>query len=202
MIYAKTPTSTLTKKQIKKVLQFCAEWCYENMGVNNRKRSGLTYSFGKEEEGFYGFYCPFANHIRLSLTECKTVGRLTSTFIHEYTHYLQPVRTKYIPALITHGYWDNPLGPLHFPGHIAHAVPAHERKDNQNHGRREAGHRVEVRSGSRCHQRPRPNSRPPVIHGNDNQPGTCQAEYSKQFQESSGFLKGTGALNSHVVEDP
>jgi hypothetical protein len=109
MIYAKTPTSTLTKKQIKKVLQFCAEWCYENMGVNNRKRSDLTYSFGKEEDGFYGFYCPINNHIHVSLGECTTVGRLTSTFIHEYTHYLQPVRTKYIPALITHGYWDNPF---------------------------------------------------------------------------------------------
>ena len=109
MIYAKTPTSTLTKKQVKKVLQFCADWCYDNMGVNNRKRSGLTYSFGKDEDGFYGFYCPINNHIRVSLTECKTVGRLTSTFIHEYTHYLQPVRTKYIPALVKHGYWNNPF---------------------------------------------------------------------------------------------
>jgi hypothetical protein len=109
MIYAKTPTSTLSKKQVKKVLQFCANWCYENMGVNNRKRSDLTYSFGKDGDGFYGFYCPINNHIRVSLNECKTVGRLTSTFIHEYTHYLQPVRTKYIPALVIHGYWNNPF---------------------------------------------------------------------------------------------
>ena len=108
-IYSKTPTDTLTKKQIRQVLSFCAEWCHANMGVNNRKRSDLTYSFGKDEDGFYGFYCPFVNHIRLSLTECKTVGRLTSSFIHEYTHYLQPVRTKYVPLLATHGYWDNPF---------------------------------------------------------------------------------------------
>jgi hypothetical protein len=78
------------------------------MGVNNRKRTGLTYSYGKDEEGFYGFYCPFANHIRVSTEECTTVGRLTSTFIHEYTHYLQPVRTKYVSALKEHGYWNNP----------------------------------------------------------------------------------------------
>ena len=109
MIYSKTPTSTLTKKQLKKVLQFCADWCYENMGVNNRKRSDLTYSFGKEKDGFYGFYCPIDNHIHVCLGECKTVGRLTSTFIHEYTHYLQPVRTKYVPALVKHGYWNNPF---------------------------------------------------------------------------------------------
>jgi len=109
MMYSKTPTKTLTKKQVKKVLQFCAEWCHDNMGVNNRKRSELTYSFGKDENGFYGFYCPIINHIRLSLTECKTVGRLTSTFIHEYTHYMQPVRTKYASANIEHGYWDNPF---------------------------------------------------------------------------------------------
>ena len=109
MIYAKTPTSTLTKKQLKKVLQFCANWCYENMGVNNRKRTDLTYSFGKDGDGFYGFYCPINNHIRICTNECKTVGRLTSTFIHEYTHYLQPVRTKYLTSLMEHGYWDNPF---------------------------------------------------------------------------------------------
>ena len=109
IMYSKTPIETLTKKQVKKIVKFCANWCYENMGVNNRKRSGLTYSFGKEEDGFYGFYCPINNHIRVSLTECKTVGRLTSTFIHEYTHYLQPVRTKYASALVKHGYWDNPF---------------------------------------------------------------------------------------------
>jgi len=108
MIYSKTPTQDLTKKQVKKVLQFCAEWCYEHMGANNRKRTGLTYSYGKDKDGFYGFYCPIANHIHVSTDECTTVGRLTSTFIHEYTHYLQPIRTKYASANDKHGYWNNP----------------------------------------------------------------------------------------------
>ena len=84
-IYSKTPTDTITKKKIEKILEFCAEWCHENFGVNNRKQSGLTYSYGKDEDGFYGFYCPVNNHIHVSIAECKTIGRLTSTFIHEYT---------------------------------------------------------------------------------------------------------------------
>ena len=108
-LYSKTPTGNLTKREIKKVLQFCAEWCHENMGVNNRKRSDLTYSFNNDKDGFYGFYCPSYNHISLSLAECKTVGRLTSTFIHEYTHYLQPVLTKYVKSVEKHGYWDCPF---------------------------------------------------------------------------------------------
>ena len=108
-MYAKTPTQDLTKKQIKKVLQFCSKWCYENMGVNNRKHSDLTYSYGKDKYGFYGFYCPINNHIHVSIEECTNVGRLTSTFIHEYTHYLQPVRTKYASSFMKHGYWDNPF---------------------------------------------------------------------------------------------
>ena len=108
-IYSNTPTDTLTKKQIKKVLAFCSQWCYENMGVNNRKQKDLTYSYGKDVDGFYGFYCPIENHIHVSVGECTTVGRLTSTFIHEYTHYLQPIRSKYVSALKEHGYWDNPF---------------------------------------------------------------------------------------------
>ena len=108
-LYSNTPTDTLTKKQVKKLLKFCAKWCYENMGVNNRKRSELTYSFGHETDGFYGFYCPIMNHIRVSVGECPTVGRLTSTFIHEYTHYLQPVRSKYLKSIAEHGYWNCPF---------------------------------------------------------------------------------------------
>ena len=108
-IYSNTPTDTLTKKQIKKVLSFCSQWCYENMGVNNRKRSDLTYSYGSDTDGFFGYYCPINNHIHVSVGECKTLGRLTSTVIHEYTHYLQPVRTKYLKSLKEHGYWDCPF---------------------------------------------------------------------------------------------
>jgi hypothetical protein len=108
-LYSKTPTNTLTKKQIKKLLKFSAKWCYENMGVNNRKRTDLTFSYGVETNGYYGFYCPVHNHIRLSIAECPTVGRLTSTFIHEYTHYLQPVRSKYLKSLAEHGYWNCPF---------------------------------------------------------------------------------------------
>ena len=108
-MYSNTKTSTLSKKQVKKVLRFCAKWCHENMGVNNRKRSDLTYSYGDDGEGFYGFYCPYVNHIRICVNECKTVGRLTSTFIHEYTHYLQPVTTKYASANAEFGYWNNPF---------------------------------------------------------------------------------------------
>ena len=79
------------------------------MGVNNRKRSDLTYSYGSDTDGLYGYYCPINNHIHVSVGECKTLGRLTSTFIHEYTHYLQPVRTKYLKSLKEHGYWDCPF---------------------------------------------------------------------------------------------
>lgn len=108
-IYSNTPTDTITKKKIEKILEFCAEWCHENFGVNNRKQSDLTYSYGKDEDGFYGFYCPINNHIHVSIAECRTIGRLTSTFIHEYTHYLQPVRTKYVKSVEKHGYWDCPF---------------------------------------------------------------------------------------------
>ena len=108
-MYANTKIETLTTKQIKKVLKVCAKWCHKNLGVNNRKKYSLSYSFGNEVEGVYGLYNPVHNHIYLNLLNCKNVGKMCSTFIHEYTHHLQPVRTKYVKSVELHGYWDCPF---------------------------------------------------------------------------------------------
>jgi hypothetical protein len=61
------------------------------------------------EEEYYGLYCPVDNQISLYRDNLKTLGDFTRTFIHEYTHSLQPCRSKYAKMLDEYGYDKHPF---------------------------------------------------------------------------------------------
>jgi hypothetical protein len=110
--YSSTPIDTFKKKEIKKIVKYSLKWCISEFGPNNRKQLPITIDFdhyGDDMPGYYGMYCPVENVIYINLDECNTLGRLTSTIIHEFTHYKQPILTKYAKAHKEHGYWDNPF---------------------------------------------------------------------------------------------
>ena len=111
MIYAKTKTSTLTKKQIKKIVKKSMSWCKSNLGENKRKQYKISYVAGSFPflEDSYGCYDQFDNVVIVNIDNCPTVGRLTSTIIHEYVHSLQPIRTQYAKSIQEHGYWNCPF---------------------------------------------------------------------------------------------
>lgn len=111
MIYANTPTSTLTKKQIKKIVKRSLGWLKSTLGENRRKQYDISSYVGDvpELDDAYGCYEPYENIIVVNLKNCKTVGRVTSTMIHEYVHSLQPIRTKYAKSIKEHGYWNCPF---------------------------------------------------------------------------------------------
>jgi len=108
----KTKLNTLSDKQIKGLLEFCHKYCEITFGRNNRKRTPLklyaTHS-AKGHKKTCGWYCPFSNEITIFIKTCKTVREFTSTFLHEYTHYMQPCRTKYAKLLKQHGYEKHPF---------------------------------------------------------------------------------------------
>jgi len=89
------------------------DWCTKNIGVNHRYPvpgitllGGITYYI---PENVYGEYDSEENLIEINLP-CNTYVRcLIKTIIHEYTHYLQPIRTKYQKLAKKYGYYDNPL---------------------------------------------------------------------------------------------
>lgn len=109
---AKTKLRTLSDKEIKGLLVFCDQYCKMTFGVNKRKRTPLKVKAAHSAKGqkkVCGWYCPFDNELTIFIRTCKTVGEFTSTFLHEYTHYMQPCRTKYHKLLEEHGYEKHPF---------------------------------------------------------------------------------------------
>ena len=82
MIYAKTPTSTLTKKQLKKIVKRSMAWCKSNFGENKRKQYKISHMVGNFPflEDSYGCYDQFNNVVMVNLSNCPTVGRVTATW--------------------------------------------------------------------------------------------------------------------------
>ena len=108
--YSSRPLTSLSKKEITRITFLVKWYCRYELGVNPRRPVPQVKAYPNPHDGnYYGQYDPSNNCIEIYPDECRTLGQYTSTLIHEYTHYLQPVRTKYIPALITHGYWNNPF---------------------------------------------------------------------------------------------
>lgn len=89
------------------------DWCEKNIGVNKKRhRPRLTLLGGiidDMDSKIYGEYYVDDNLISINLERNIYVRCLIKTIIHEYTHYLQPIKTKYWKLAKKHGYYDNPL---------------------------------------------------------------------------------------------
>lgn len=112
MINSKTKLGTLSPRKIKALTILCLEYCENVLGVNKRKRTQVEINVSKgceDNKTLAGWYDPIENEISIMLDSCKTVGNFTATFVHEYTHYLQPCRTKYHKLLEEHGYTNHPF---------------------------------------------------------------------------------------------
>ena len=109
---SRTKLSTLSDKEIKGLLKFCYNYCTMTFGINKRKRTELKVFAAHSAQGqkkVCGWYCPMENEMTIFIKTCKTVGEFTSTFLHEYTHYMQPCRTKYHKLLEQYGYEKHPF---------------------------------------------------------------------------------------------
>lgn len=70
-------------------------WCKENMGVNRRHKKNLKILLTNNESNVMGLYFPYENQIDIYLGNNKYIRDFVQTIIHEYTHVLQPIKTKY-----------------------------------------------------------------------------------------------------------
>jgi len=108
-----TKTEDLTFSQTTSIAISVIDWCEKNIGVNWRyPRPKITLLGGiidNMSNTTYGEYCVVDNLISINLERNVYVRCLIKTIIHEYTHYLQPIRTKYQKLAKKHGYYDNPL---------------------------------------------------------------------------------------------
>ena len=106
-------TKDLTFSNNKEIAMATIDWCAKNIGVNYRYPipritllGGITHYMPKD---IYGEYDSEENLIEINLPRNTYVRCLIKTIIHEYTHYLQPIRTKYQKLTKKYGYYDNPL---------------------------------------------------------------------------------------------
>jgi hypothetical protein len=108
----KTRISSLSDKELFQLVKFVRSYCEMTFGINKRKRKKLNvklFQRAEESKKICGWYCPFENEITMFIKPNKDVREFCRTFIHEYTHYMQPCRTKYHKLLKEYGYDKHPF---------------------------------------------------------------------------------------------
>ena len=106
-----TQVNDMDIKSIRDVIKNTTKYCVDTFGVNNRKKTEFVVSICKQRGGdkSFGMYCPYENKITIHHNNCNTLKDLVQTVIHEYTHYLQPVKSSYDKLLKKHGYNNHPM---------------------------------------------------------------------------------------------
>ncbi len=96
-IYLNTPSETLTRAALLRITQMTITWCRKNLGINQRKSLLPTfYLSATDTTGLLcGDYDDIDNEICIYYKNVRDVRELVGTVIHEWTHQLQPCRSKY-----------------------------------------------------------------------------------------------------------
>jgi hypothetical protein len=101
-------TTELTSNERREIGQFCLEYCIRNISLPKRKRVPKFSIVKGKESGTYGHYFSDKETICVYYDECKSIGNLISTFIHEYTHHTQNLK-NYQSILYKVGYRNHPM---------------------------------------------------------------------------------------------
>ena len=108
--YSDRRISSLSKKELKQVIYYTVWYCRYELGENPRRPVPNVATIKNYHDScYYGEYCPTDNQISVFTDEIRTIGQLTSTIIHEYTHYMQPIVSKYYKLLKEYGYDNHPF---------------------------------------------------------------------------------------------
>jgi len=95
MIYLKTPITKLGREPAVRIANMVLRWCRTNMGINKRKKFDPIWSIVKGYDNDCGAYDADDNEVWIYWDQCSDVRELINTCVHEWTHQLQPIRTKY-----------------------------------------------------------------------------------------------------------
>jgi len=103
------PINKLSDKNVLKLSDLCTKYMSKILGVNNRKKTPLSITIDDDTNATsFGVYDAFINNITIYTKHSNTIEEFISTFIHEYTHYTQPIRTKYYKLYKQFGYDNHP----------------------------------------------------------------------------------------------
>jgi Zn-dependent peptidase ImmA (M78 family) len=108
MIKSNYNPKKVNRDQVRKVCRRAISWCKKNMGENESKILPLSLSVRNKMRDYCGYYDHRKNKLIVCLNANETIEELVKTVIHEYTHYLQPIRRYYSKVGKITGYWNNP----------------------------------------------------------------------------------------------
>ena len=109
-----TRIKDLTLKERRSLTNFAKAWCMHYFGENGRVGKPLSVRVvaPEDEDDFdnnlYGWYLHTQHRIYININTSKQVKQFLKTFVHEYTHSIQPVKTHYRRYAKVFGYRDNP----------------------------------------------------------------------------------------------
>ena len=96
MINLNTPIERLGRQPTVRIANMALRWCRREFGTNNRKKYEPVWSIVKGfEPDVCGQYDDTDNEVYIFWDQCEDVRELIATCIHEWTHQLQPITTKY-----------------------------------------------------------------------------------------------------------
>jgi len=96
MIYLNTPIAHLGREPAVRIANMALRWCKKTFGVNNRKKYEPIWTIHKGcGDNVCGEYDDADNEVHIYWDQCEDVKELIATCIHEWTHQLQPITTKY-----------------------------------------------------------------------------------------------------------
>jgi len=106
-----TKLDQMDRKTMREVVKLTTKYCVDTFGINNRKKTEFVVSICKQRSGetAYGQYCPYDNKITIYYDNCPTIKHMVQTVIHEYAHYMQPIKSSYNKLLKEYGYDDHPM---------------------------------------------------------------------------------------------
>jgi hypothetical protein len=90
--YLKTPTSTMTTSQIRRVVGETIAWCQENLGTKSYMVDYSVRTLGDKCIPAYGRYDSTIRTILVYRNYSPTIKCVVRAVLHEYTHYLQNLR--------------------------------------------------------------------------------------------------------------
>ena len=111
-----TKTYNLSPREQREIVKKTIMWCREFFGENHRRKNEFTYYVGPQPKRTkksvgpcYGYFECLKNKLSIFPENNKNVRDLICTTIHEYTHYTQPIRSKYYKLDEQYGYINNPF---------------------------------------------------------------------------------------------
>ncbi len=83
------------RKDVVRIGKMAETWCRKYMGNNNKKKFSLLVTYWKGWDTIMGEYDPQEHNIFIYYNNISNVKELLQTIIHEWTHSLQPLTSKW-----------------------------------------------------------------------------------------------------------